>query len=228
MNYRPLILSIVFLAAVWGIYFWHFNNGFSGSQGDWGTFGDFTGGVVNPLLNFITIYILITQFKTVKGDLDKQRFDETVKTFESSFFTFTTIALSEYKSFELKIGKDTYKGAEAVGYIEGYFEHHCKAGEDIRLKFNELDQLCHDVIYSLASSFCVVFKLIEETCPSEVKDKYIGLFSMLLPTKITYLLSMAEVSTKWKLLSYPRDLGYFKKKSVSKACSYYREISGLG
>jgi hypothetical protein len=226
MNYRPLIVSIVFLAAVWGVYFWQFNNGLSNSQGDWGTFGDFTGGVVNPLLNFITIYILITQFKTVKSDLDKQRFDEAVKAFESSFFTFTTIALNEYKGFELKIGKDIYKGPESVGYIEAYFEHHCKAGADISTKFNEIDQLSHDGVYSLVSSFCVVFKLIEETCPSEVKEKYISLFSMLLPTKMTYLLCMAEVATKWKLLKYPRDLGYFKKESVSKVCQHYMNISG--
>lgn len=224
MNYKPLLLSICFLATVWGVYFWQFNNGFSNSQGDWGTFGDFTGGVVNPLLNFITIYILITQFKTVKGDLDRQRFDESVKAFESSFFTFTTIALNEYKTFELKVDKVVYKGSESIEYIEGYFEHHCKLGADMNLKFNEVDQLSHDGIYSLVSSFCVVFKLIEEVCPSEVKDKYIGLFSMLLPTKMTYLLCMAEVSTKWKLLRYPRNLGYFKKESVSKVCEHYRGI----
>lgn len=227
MNYKPLFVSIVFLAAVWGVYFWQFNNGFSTSQGDWGTFGDFTGGVVNPLLNFITIYVLITQFKTLKNDLDKQRFDEAVKAFESSFFTFTTIALNEYKTFELKVGDIVYKGAGSIGYIEGYFEQHSKLGADMNVKFNEIDQLSHDGVYSLVSSFCVVFKLIEETCPAEVKDKYISLFSMLLPTKMTYLLSMAEVSTKWKLLKYPRDLGYFDKDSVSKVCTHYRKIAGI-
>lgn len=225
MNYKPLILSITFLAGVWGMYFWQFNNGFSNSQGDWGTFGDFTGGVVNPLLNFITIYILISQFKSVKEDLDSQRFDESVKAFESSFFTFTTIALSEYKSFEFTVGSETYKGAEAIGYIEAYFEHHCKSGNDIKTKFNDVDQLAHDGVYSLVSSFCVVFKLIDETCPDKAKDKYIGLFSMLLPTKITYLLCMAEIATGWALLKYPRGLGYFKKESVSKVCKHYAGLA---
>lgn len=225
MNYKPLALSIAFLIGVWAVYFWHFNNGFSDSQGDWGTFGDFTGGVVNPLLNFITIYILISQFKSVKGDLDRQRFDESVKAFESSFFTFTTIALNEYKSFELKVGGRVYKGPESVGYIEAYFEHHCKVGGDIRGRFNDIDQLSHDGVYSLVSSFCVVFKLIDETCPAQVKDKYINLFSMLLPTKITYLLCMAEVATGWALLKYPRGLGYFGKESVSKVCKHYEGLA---
>lgn len=225
MNYKPLILSVVFLAAVWGVYFWHFNNGLSNSQGDWGTFGDFTGGVVNPLLNFITIYILISQFKSVKGDLDKQRFDESVKAFESSFFTFTTIALNEFKSFELKVGEDSHKGSGAVSYIEAYFEYHCNSGNDIKQKFDDIDRLSHDGIYSLVSSFCVVFKLIDETCPPSVKGKYLSLFSMLLPTKITYLLSMAEVATSWALLKYPRTLGYFEKESVSKVCKHYAGLA---
>jgi hypothetical protein len=225
MNYKPLLLSIAFLATVWGVYFWHFNTGFSNTQGDWGTFGDFTGGVVNPLLNFITIYILITQFKTVKEDLDKQRFDEAVKAFESSFFTFTTIALSEYKSFELKSDGVLLKGSEAIGVVESYFESNCASGEDMNLKFNELDQNCHEGIYSLISGFCVVFKLISETCPAEARDKYINLFSMLLPVKITYLLCMAEVATTWKLLKFPRDLGYFEKESVSKVMGYYKSIA---
>ncbi len=227
MNYKPLFFSVAFLAVVWGVYFWQFNNGFSTSQEDWGTFGDFTGGVVNPLLNFITIYILITQFKTLRADLDRQRFDETVKAFESSFFTFTTIALNEYKTFELMVGDVVHKGAGAIGYIEGYFEYHANLGADMNFKFNEIDQLSHDGVYSLVASFCVVFKLIEETCPTKVKDKYVSLFSMLLPTKMTYLLSMAEVSTKWKLLKYPRDLGYFEKESVSKVCSHYRKIASI-
>lgn len=226
MNYKPLLLSICFLISVWGVYFWQFHGGLSGSQGDWGTFGDFTGGVVNPLLNFITIYILITQFKTVKDDLDRQRSDEKIKTFESSFFSFTTIALNEYKTFEIKADQICYRGPESVGYIENFFEYQSQLGADVGKKFNELDQSVHDGIYSLVSSFCVVFKLIEDTCPSDVKDKYTSLFSMLLPTKITYLLCMSDAVTNWKLLQYPRRLGYFDKESVSKAHSYYRNISG--
>ncbi|MGA4636268.1 hypothetical protein ACPA5B_20545 [Pseudomonas solani] len=227
MNFKPLYLSVAFLGAVWAFYFWNFHGEFSTSQGDWGTFGDFTGGVLNPLLNFITIYILITQFVKVREDLDRQRFDESVKAFEGSFFTFTTIALNEYKAFEIESGGRIYKGAEAVGFIESYFEQVCNSKQDIYLKLAELDQACNDSIFALVSSFCVVFKLISDSCPDRAKDKYISLFSMLLPSKVTYLLCMAEVATRWKLLSYPRELNYFNKESVAKVMVHYRREVGL-
>jgi hypothetical protein len=71
-----------------------------------------------------------------------------------------------------------------------------------------------------------VFKLIEDSCPEEAKDKYINLFSMLLPAKVTFLLCMAEALTKWKILKYPRELGYFNKESVRKVLNHYAVQGG--
>lgn len=224
MNYRPLLIAILLLSSVWGVYFWQFNAGYSNSQGDWGTFGDFTGGVLNPLLNFITIYILITQFKAVKDDLDSQRLSESIKSFESSFYTFTTIALDEFKKLRISYNGAQYVGAESVGFIEDYFEGACKA-RTLPEAFKTLDEKNHDQIYSLVAGFCVVFKLIQDSCPEEAKEKYISLFSMLLPTKVTYLLCMAECATRWKLLRYPREVGYFDKASVVKVLDYYKKLA---
>ncbi|WP_062270663.1 hypothetical protein [Endozoicomonas arenosclerae] len=45
---------------VMGLYFYHFaGNGFSGKGENWGTFGDFLGGTLNPVFGFITILLLI-------------------------------------------------------------------------------------------------------------------------------------------------------------------------
>lgn len=224
MSYKPLTLAIILLGIVWVFYFSNFNNGLSASQGDWGTFGDFTGGVVNPLLNFITIYLLITQYKEASKDLKRQREEDAIKSFEGSFFTFTTIALNEYKTYEIKFDGEIYKSAEAIGFIQEFVEQSSKKGEKVGIKFNELDQQLHDSIFSLISSYCVVFKLIEDSCPAAAKDKYINLFSMLLPTKITFLLCICETATKWKMLDYPRRLSYFDKESVGKALRHYRSL----
>lgn len=46
-----------------------------------------------------------------------------------------------------------------------------------------------------------------------------------LPTKVTYLLCMAECATRWKLLRYPREVGYFDKVSIVKVLDYYKKLA---
>lgn len=224
MKYSPLYLAIILLGIVWAFYFRNFTGGFSSSQGDWGTFGDFTGGVINPLLNFITIYLLITQYIQARDDSQQQRKDDSIKAFESSFFTFTSIALNEYKTLKIEHAGRDFIGPAAIGYIQDYIKELSDKNLPIYQGFNDFDQSQHDSIYSLAASFCVVFKLIEDSCPPEAKEKYINLFSMLLPTKVTYLLCACNAITKWKILKHPTNLGYFDKESVKKVLDHYKSL----
>lgn len=223
MTYRPLLFSLFLLALVWAGYFLNFHGGVSDSPGDWGTFGDFTGGVLNPLLNFITIYLLITQYKTARDDLEVQRSDERVKAFESSFFTFATFALNEYRSYELTAFGSTYKSSEAVTYIEKYVATAARAGVMFK-DFDKLDTSANDTIYSLVASFCVVFKLIEESCPVGAKSKYVNLFVMMLPAKIIFLLAISKVATKWAILDYPDGLGFFERDTVLAVVSHFETL----
>ncbi|AVI82480.1 hypothetical protein XJ28_01260 [Pseudomonas syringae pv. tomato] len=59
-----LIFTLIFSAffAVYGIYFFKFHGPLSSGQDIWGQFGDFVGGTLNPILSFITIYLL---YKTI-------------------------------------------------------------------------------------------------------------------------------------------------------------------
>jgi uncharacterized membrane protein len=223
-KYSPLYIAVALLAIVWLSYFVQFHGSFSTEQGTWGTFGDFTGGVLNPLLNFVTIYLLITQYLQSREDAKKQKAIENIKSFESSFFTFTTIALNEYKSYELVRSDTLYKGAAAIGFIQKYVTDTANSGRSIYDAINALDEEQHDSIYSLASSFCVIFKLIEDSCPDEAKENYVNILSMLLPTKVTYLLCIAEACTKWKILKHPRGLGYFSKPSVAGVLEHFERM----
>ncbi|WP_447769651.1 hypothetical protein [Pseudomonas kilonensis] len=226
MRYSPLYISVILLGVVWALYFSQFNAGFSSSQGDWGTFGDFTGGVLNPLLNFITIYLLITQYIQSRSESKAQAHADEIKTFEGSFFTFVTIALNEYKSYEIIENGVTYKGAAAIGFIQAQIVSASKSATPLYDTINNLDEKYNDSIYSLVSSFCVIFKLIEDSCPLDAKDRYVSTLSMLLPTKVTYLMCIAEALTKWKIMVHPRKLNYFTKPSVAKVISYFNQISG--
>jgi hypothetical protein len=37
------------------LYFWHFPNGFAEKQDVWGQFGDYVGGILNPLFSLLTL-----------------------------------------------------------------------------------------------------------------------------------------------------------------------------
>ncbi|EOE6055759.1 hypothetical protein ACKJ8N_003564 [Vibrio cholerae] len=76
-KYAPAIVSITILLLLI-IYFSNFHNGF-GDQATFGAFGDFVGGILNPILSFITILLLIYSLRFQLQELGYTR-DEIKKT----------------------------------------------------------------------------------------------------------------------------------------------------
>ena len=66
-----ILLSIV-AACLLALYFMNFNGGW-GNQGDFGAFGDFLGGVLNPILGFATVGLLIWSLKLQMNELALSR-----------------------------------------------------------------------------------------------------------------------------------------------------------
>ena len=62
--YFAVPIGILMLAA----YFFNFHSGF-GDQGDFGAFGDFFGGILNPMLSFLTILLLLRQLRYQRSEL---------------------------------------------------------------------------------------------------------------------------------------------------------------
>ncbi|EMY63538.1 hypothetical protein [Leptospira terpstrae] len=58
-NFRILIIPIFTIILIFGLYILKFNYGISDEQAVWGSFGDYIGGILNPILTFITIIYLI-------------------------------------------------------------------------------------------------------------------------------------------------------------------------
>ncbi|HRG48258.1 MAG TPA: hypothetical protein PLX69_17540 [Leptospiraceae bacterium] len=69
-------ISILFYICMFGI-------SLSNEQSIWGTFGDFLGGVFNPILSFITILLLIDTFKSQRQELqlniEKNKIDDLLR-----------------------------------------------------------------------------------------------------------------------------------------------------
>lgn len=91
-NAFPIALfTFAFVVCSYAINFYAQN--FSKDSGDWGTFGDFVGGTLNPLLSFLALMILLRTFSMQKEELKDTK--EILKTqsqtqikqqFESTFF----------------------------------------------------------------------------------------------------------------------------------------------
>lgn len=61
MGKLAIIFSIAISFAITAptLYFMNFDGGFSAKNGDWGTFGDFFGGTLNPILSFLSLTALL-------------------------------------------------------------------------------------------------------------------------------------------------------------------------
>lgn len=53
------VTAALLVVVVGGLYTWNFNSPLSDSGAEWGQFGDFFGGTLNPLLSFFTFIVLL-------------------------------------------------------------------------------------------------------------------------------------------------------------------------
>ena len=61
---RYIATAVIMIITIFAFYFFNFKQyGLSPNQGDWGTFGDFMGGTLNPLLAFLSLIALLTTIR---------------------------------------------------------------------------------------------------------------------------------------------------------------------
>lgn len=75
-----ICVSIFFLIAIFTSYFLNFHGGVSLDNADWGTFGDFIGGILNPIFGFLgliallwTINLQIKELEATRQELENTR-----------------------------------------------------------------------------------------------------------------------------------------------------------
>jgi len=72
-------LGIISFTLALAIYFIKFHGSLSDLQGDWGTFGDFFGGVLNPILSFLALIAILVTINLQSQELQETR-SELVRT----------------------------------------------------------------------------------------------------------------------------------------------------
>lgn len=66
-----IIIGIILLVV--GFYLYKFHNGFSIENGDWGTFGDYVGGILNPVIAAFAFYLIAKSYELQKKELAETR-----------------------------------------------------------------------------------------------------------------------------------------------------------
>ncbi len=235
--------AFLVLSFTWLIYFINFDplNGFPIDKGEWGTFGDFVGGVTNPILTFFTMIMLIKSINLQKDANDsilkqnshmyevseRQKEMDVLRSFESSFYSLAEVSRKEFESLKI-VGKNkkSYASSEAVSYLENYMINACKCNdaESLCTKFSELDTASSMAIYSAVRSFYILFKFTNESCPDEYKDRYYEIANYIMPVKFLHLICLAYVFGKWKITKDFETYGFFSRKGMDEYVKSFTEV----
>ncbi|EHU2374530.1 hypothetical protein [Acinetobacter baumannii] len=185
MNQKfTICIAIAIITLIPTIYFVRFgvvlDMPLSVKQEEWGQLGDFLGGVMNPLLSFITILLLLESLKcqndandSLTEQLSYSKQNEKIKVFENLFFHLISSQRDLYTKFKIKVILDNNNYtelymAEAVDKIENLFIMEIEKGTDI----SELQELYEDIdsaygIFDLVRSFCITVSLVKEHLSDE-------------------------------------------------------------
>lgn len=79
-RYIPILAAVIF-SLLLAIYLFNFNDGFA-DQSIFGSFGDYIGGVLNPILSFLTIFLLIysirfqiEELRTTRKEMEESKIE---------------------------------------------------------------------------------------------------------------------------------------------------------
>ncbi|MFZ2170358.1 MAG: hypothetical protein WAW61_12055, partial [Methylococcaceae bacterium] len=58
---------------IFGLYLFNFHYGLSINNDDWGTFGDYFGGILNPVIAVFVLYLVVETYKLQKTELQETK-----------------------------------------------------------------------------------------------------------------------------------------------------------
>ena len=168
-----LAISTVFISYIINFYF-KLNFTISNDTAVWGQLGDYFGGLLNPILSFISVVLLIKSLRLqneANEDLRKELINteqtEKIRSFESLFFNMINSQKVLFDSFKIKVNTTSQDviifGVEAVIKIEDEIENIRKQHQDDKLIIEFLEGVdSNDQIFGVTRGFYIIVKMITE------------------------------------------------------------------
>ncbi|HDL7825557.1 TPA: hypothetical protein PXP39_003550 [Yersinia enterocolitica] len=168
-------VALVIMAFVLALYLAWFGLGFSNKTEAWGQFGDYFGGVLNPILTFTSVILLIRSIDLQREannsliiENKRQEKLEKRKDFEFRFYNLIDSQKKLFDDFYILApgvnGDITYNNSAAVDYIEEIIltsNQRGIIGNLINGIISNLDSKSNDQIYSSVRKFYLAIKLID-------------------------------------------------------------------
>lgn len=180
---RYIILAIVSILIVVILYFINFyivlNYKVSESVSDWANFGDYIGGVLGPILSFISMVLLIKSLNlqneaniNLMKDVKNNEKTEKLRSFETLFFNLISSQKDIFNSFKIEIpyqGDVIFlSGSKGVIKIESIIEDlRSRSYDDKQIATLIEDFDVDDKIYSVLRAFYITVKTIETKLSDE-------------------------------------------------------------
>ncbi|MEI7255874.1 hypothetical protein [Dickeya dadantii] len=181
---KYILIAIIAAIIIAGAYVVNFHlilkNSISTDTAVWGQLGDYVGGLLNPILSFLTFIIVISSLNTqidsnkiLKDELAKTEKLEKLKSFESHFFNMINSQSVSFSSFQIDIVENDLvikkKATDAVIVIEDEIEKQRSShinDETIITEFlKELDE--KDQLFNMSRRFYIIVKLVSEKLSDE-------------------------------------------------------------
>ncbi|SHH08248.1 hypothetical protein [Pollutimonas bauzanensis] len=151
----------------------------SSESSDWGQFGDYFGGVLNPILSFIAIILLIKSLNfqneaniSLRDQLKNNEKVEMVRTFSVLFFNVIVSQKTLLKDLQVNLGSESspieVTGTAAILKVEREVEDLRNRGADnagVTRYLEQIDNLDH--IFGMLRSFYVAVKLVSDRLSDE-------------------------------------------------------------
>jgi len=175
---KIVYISVAIILIAWLGYWFNFGYLYDYKISDnpehWGWLGDFLGGVLNPILTFLTIVLLVSSLTlqresntNLKAEIEKNAHFEQIRSFELHFFNMIDSQNLAFNSFKLEFKNgntiDVNHSSAAVIELEALIVEVKNNGgtfDQIKGAIESFDQ--NDHIYSVIRTFCIIAKNIEK------------------------------------------------------------------
>ncbi|PME57465.1 hypothetical protein BCV33_12000 [Vibrio lentus] len=180
---RYTFFAFLSISLVFGSYVSHFyinlNYGLSDSVEVWAQLGDYAGGLLNPILSFISLVLLIKSLNLqnqanidLRNELKINEKTEKLRSFETHFFNMINSQKVAFDSFELVFTDEVKVSVIAVMAIEDQIEeiledsinrtHAVTAIEHLLDKLDDTDR-----IFSAIRIFYIMVKMVDDKLSTE-------------------------------------------------------------
>ncbi len=174
-----IFLLAGFASSIVGFYFYNFNDYLTHDQSIWGAFGDYIGGILNPVIAFFVFYYVVKNYESQKKYFKKQEF-------ENHFFKL-------YDEFKLE--------QENIHQIKIFEQYNKQISED---NITEVEEYI-EWIYSRSDYPKAYFNLLEFLLTYIYENKQIEQYIFFIKNKFSNLdlayIALHDISTNHEILS---------------------------